>query len=154
MTIKYYDKYDPFRQIQNQSTDFEILQEPRNEKYRLANTRDGQSEFKGKILRAYNNCCCVTGETIPELLEAAHIQDYKNRQSNHVQNGLLLRVDIHRLFDNGLIFIDKNYIIHISNQITTQHYRQFHGRTITLPLLINDRPSTTALELRREEFRN
>ena len=45
----------------------------------------------------------VTSESTLEVLEACHIQDYKNDKSNHHQNGLLLRVDLHKLYDNGLL---------------------------------------------------
>jgi len=152
--IKYFNEYDPFIQEQTERDDFNLVNEPREDLQRITNVREGQSEFKGKILRAYNNTCCITGESIPELLEAAHIQEYRNRSSNNVQNGLLLRVDIHRLYDNRLIFIDRNFVIHISNLITSPQYTQYHGKTIALPDLVNQRPSVTALEARRNEFRN
>ena len=154
VTIKYFDQYDPFLQARNYRDNFNLVNEPRNDRQGTTNIREGQSEFKGKISRAYNNRCCITGEIIPELLEAAHIHEYRNRNSNHVQNGLLLRVDLHRLYDNRLIFIDHNFVIHVSNLVTSQLYRQYHGQTITLPNLVTDRPSINALELRRNDFRN
>ena len=152
--IKYFDQYDSFVQAQIEKDNFDLVNEPRNDKQGLTNVRDGQSVFKGKILKAYNNKCCITGETIPELLEAAHIQEYKNKNSNHVQNGLLLRVDIHRLYDNRLIFIDGQYIVHVSEQITSEQYRQYHGRKIRLPNSTYEHPLKEALELRKNEFRN
>lgn len=153
VTIKYYNQYDPFLQIDIQNDNFGLVEEPRNDEKRLSNLRYGQGAFKGKVLKAYNNVCCVTGETIPELLEAAHIQQYKTRNSNHIQNGLLLRVDIHRLFDNNLIFIDGDYIVHVSNLITNEYYKKINGRKIELPNLESEYPSAEALELRRQEFR-
>ena len=152
--IKYFNQYDPFILAQDQRDNFNMVNEPRDDFQRTTRAREGQSEFKGRISRAYNNTCCITGDTIPELLEAAHIQEYRNRNSNHVQNGLLLRVDIHRLFDNRLIFIDGNYVIHISDLITSPQYRQYHGNTINLPDIVNQRPSVDALEARRNEFRS
>lgn len=152
--LKYFNQDDPFNQAQNERDNFNLVNEPRNDRQGKTNIREGQSEFKGKILRAYNNCCCITSETIPELLEASHIQEYRNRNSNHVQNGLLLRVDLHRLYDNRLILIDRNFVIHVSDLVTSQLYREYHGKKITLPNAINDRPSGDALELRRNEFRN
>jgi len=154
VTIKYFDQYDPFTQAQNDIDNFDIVNEPRDDKYGQTNIRVGHGDFKGKILKAYNNQCCITGEIIPELLEAAHIQEYRNRNSNHVQNGLLLRVDIHRLYDNGLVFIDHNYLIHVSNLVHNPYYRQYHEQTIQLPSSVNDHPSVEALEQRRDEFRN
>lgn len=152
--IKYLKQYDPFLQAQNDQNNFSLVNEPRNDRHVESNGREGQGEFKGKILRAYNNRCCISGETTPELLEAAHIQEYKNKKSNHVQNGLLLRVDLHRLYDNGLLFIDSNYKIHISKLILSQQYRQYHGQTIELPTSTNEHPSKDTLELRRNDFRD
>lgn len=152
--FKYFDIYDPFIKSFNEVNDFEIISEPRNDKRYLIQSRNGQSIFKGRILKAYNNKCCITGESIPELLEAAHIQEYRNSSSNHTQNGLLLRIDIHRLFDNNLIFIDRDYTIHISSQIENEYYRKYHGKIISIPTLEIDYPSKEALELRRNEFRN
>lgn len=154
VTIKYFTEYDPFIQAGNERDNFNLVNEPRNDRRGKTNIRDGQGEFKGKILKAYNNKCCISGEDIIELLEAAHIQEYRNRHSNHVQNGLLLRVDLHRLFDNELLFIDENYIVHISNLVTSNQYRQYDGLTISLPDSINDHPSKVALELKRNVFRN
>ena len=151
--IKYFNGYDSFQNILLERDNFNLIEEEREDKRQLTKVRNGQGEFKGKILRAYNNKCCISGETIPELLEAAHLQNYKNKKSNHVQNGILLRIDIHRLFDSGLIFIDKNFIIHVSSLIENEYYRQYHGKTIKLPNSRNDYPLQNALELRRKEFR-
>ncbi len=120
----------------------------------ISNSREGQSKFKSELLKAYNNKCCISENDIPELLEAAHIQEYKNIESNHVQNGLLMRVDIHRLYDNKLIAVDDEYIIHVSNLILDKEYRSFHGRKISLPKDPDNYPCKDALRLYREEFRS
>jgi putative restriction endonuclease len=153
VTIKYFDQYDIISKTQEENNNFNIVSEPRIGKKATTNIRAGQSEFKAKILRTYNNMCCISGETIPELLEAAHIQEYRNYNSNHVQNGLLLRVDLHRLYDNRLLFIDREYLIHVSSLITSQFYRQYHGQKIRIPNSLSDRPSAEALEIRKDEFR-
>jgi putative restriction endonuclease len=153
--IKYFTTYDPFYNLQENSSDFCIIGAPRNDKQNISiNSRYGQAEFRGKVLRAYDNQCCISGETIPEILEAAHIQEYRNINSNHVQNGLLLRTDLHRLYDNGLIYIDENYVINISNQISSPHYIQYHDKLIKLPSNLHEYPSKDALAKRKELFRN
>lgn len=154
VTIKYFAQEDPFKEAQPILERFDLVDLPRKDKQRFTNTREGQSAFKGKILKVYNNTCCVSGETIAELLEAAHIQEYRNKKSNHIQNGLLLRVDLHRLYDNQLLYIDSDYTIHISNLVASPIYRQFHGLKITVPSIVNYRPSNQALKLRENEFRN
>ncbi len=106
--------------------------------------RKGQNNFRDMILAAYNRKCCITQENTPDVLQAAHIQGYRSEASNHVQNGLLLRVDLHRLFDAGLITIDDNYIVQISSYLLSDSYIQFNGMKINLPELRN-RPSLEAL---------
>ncbi|WP_299108672.1 HNH endonuclease signature motif containing protein [uncultured Tenacibaculum sp.] len=68
--------------------------------------RKGQSEFRKKMLRKFQNTCCITGCTIIDILEAAHIKPYRGEKDNHSDNGLLLRTDIHTLFDLNLIGIN------------------------------------------------
>jgi putative restriction endonuclease len=150
---KYFDQYDPFTNLPDDIDNFSLLNEPREEFKKEVNQRKGQSEFKGRILKAYNNKCCVSGETCPELLEAAHLQQYLNDSSNHIQNGILLRIDLHRLFDNGLLFIDNEYKVHISPILLSPSYKQFEGIKISLPNNPNEYPSKECLELKRKDFR-
>lgn len=65
--------------------------------------RRGQQEFREKLLVAYEGRCAITGCDAIEALEAAHIVPYLGTETNHVQNGLLLRADIHTLFDLGCL---------------------------------------------------
>ena len=90
---------------------------------------------------------------MPELLQAAHIQDYINKESNHVQNGLLLRIDLHKLFDNGLLYIDDEYKVHISPLIESEDYRKYEGQRIALPVQESCWPSLTALLNKVKSFR-
>lgn len=139
-------KYTPYH-------NFSLVNEPRENYKGLSNKRRGPGNFKSTLLKAYNNRCCITGEDCPELLQAAHIQDYLTVDSNHVQNGLLLRIDLHKLYDNHLLFIDSDYKIHISTFVASDFYRSLNGNTIVIPANIADQPSKEALELRREFFR-
>lgn len=116
--------------------------------------RYGQSKFKSLITDTYNGHCCISGESCPELLEAAHIQPYIDERSNHPQNGLLLRVDLHTLFDNGLLSIDDDYRVRISGQVESEYYCGFDKVKIQLPLDPNKYPSKDALVLKLKEFRD
>ncbi|MBW2938105.1 HNH endonuclease [Aureisphaera sp. CAU 1614] len=157
--IKYYNSEDPL-QIQEQAMElpstFELLQTDAEKlkKARLVTERKGQGIFRAKLTLAYNNKCCITGEDTPELLEAAHIQPYIDKNSNHVKNGLLLRVDFHKIYDSGLMYIDDNYKIHISPHIESEFYRRYNGKEINLPNDENLRPSKEALMYKQFEFRN
>lgn len=77
-------------------------------KRRLLNSvlRPGQLRFRRQLLSAYGALCCMTGCTIESTLEAAHIMPYLGTDYDHRENGLLMRADIHRLFDNLLIGVE------------------------------------------------
>lgn len=68
--------------------------------------RRGQPAFRKALLAAYDFRCAVTGCGLVEILEAAHVYPYKNEATNSVTNGLLLRADVHTLFDLCLIAVD------------------------------------------------
>ncbi|MFN5594462.1 MAG: pentapeptide repeat-containing protein, partial [Aphanizomenon sp.] len=67
--------------------------------------REGQAEFKNELIQTYGYKCLISGCEIEEIIEAAHIIPYSKIESHDVANGLLLRVDLHRLFDAHLIAI-------------------------------------------------
>jgi len=83
----------------------------------LAPVREGQSTFKLRLLDAYASRCAVTGERVEPVLDAAHIQPYFGPASNHVQNGLLLRTDLHRLYDEGLVTVTPDLRFRVSERI-------------------------------------
>lgn len=103
--------------------------------------RRGQGVFRVMVLDAYNRRCCVTGERTLPVIEAAHIQPYVSPQSNHVQNGLALREDVHTLFDEGYVGVDEDYRFVVSPRLREdfengREYQRYHGTSIRLP----DRP--------------
>lgn len=67
--------------------------------------RRGQPRFRRLLLDAYLGRCAITGTAIPALLEAAHISRYRGDHTDRVDNGLLLRADIHTLFDLHLLTV-------------------------------------------------
>jgi putative restriction endonuclease len=91
----------------------------------------------------------VTGENSLEVLDAAHIQPYVNRKSNHVQNGLALRTDLHNLFDAGLLTIDDDYRLVVSSRLESEGYATYHGRKVLLPDEAAHGPSREALDVHR-----
>lgn len=94
-------------------------------------TRIGQQGFRSLTLDNFYSKCAVSGCTELALLEAAHIIPYKGEQSNLLQNGLCLRVDIHRLFDRFLISIEpKTLKIVVSDKIKDKYYKGFKGNSL------------------------
>jgi len=95
--------------------------------------RQGQQEFRRRLLTAYRGQCAVTGCTEEGTLQAAHIRPVSSKGDHHVSNGLLLRADIHNLFDLGLIAIDQNLVIHVSKQVSEPAYRAFDMKKVHVP---------------------
>lgn len=115
--------------------------------------RLGQAQFRNELLSAYDSKCAVTGCKTIRVLEAAHILPYAGKQTNHVQNGLLLRSDIHLLFDLGLLTIDSvHYKVKIHKELEGSEYFAFHNKGIHLPEKISQRPSTKALRIHNSTF--
>jgi len=110
--------------------------------------RVGQPEFRAELMLAYGNRCAVSGCETPEVLQAAHIQPVKLSGSHSVSNGLLLRADLHNLFDRGLLTISARYVISIDPEVRRDAtYRRFHGKKLqVLPEVTTKRPSRTLLE--------
>lgn len=110
--------------------------------------RRGQPKFRKKLLSVYQNACAVTGTSFPPVLEAAHIVPYMGEKTNHVTNGILLRADIHTLFDLGLLGINQNYEVVISSSLKNTEYEDYNGRKLRLPSSSSERPSLSALKSR------
>ena len=110
--------------------------------------RQGQRQFRGALLRAYQGRCAVTGSGVEQILEAAHIHPYRGRKTNHVTNGLLLRADVHTLFDLGLISIDpENLRVLLAESLTGSEYERYVGMQIHVPGNVAERPSKVALRI-------
>jgi putative restriction endonuclease len=86
--------------------DPDSFEDQRDRAMRAIRIRRGQPRFREELMNAYEGRCAITGCAIADVLEAAHITPYAGSQDNHVSNGLLLRADLHTLFDCGLIAID------------------------------------------------
>ncbi len=88
--------------------------------------RQGQQAFRRKLLDRYN-FCAVTGESATPVLEAAHIEPYLGPKSNSISNGILLRSDLHTLFDLHLIGVDPNDRLVVSATLAASGYGLMHG---------------------------
>lgn len=108
--------------------------------------RLGQQDFRRKLLSAYDSRCAVTRCKTNWVLEAAHITPYRGPKTNAISNGLLLRADIHTLFDLALISIEPIKLkIRVSRLLARSEYAEFDGRTPALPNREAVRPSVVAL---------
>lgn len=115
--------------------------------------RKGQPLFRLRLLSAYQFRCSISNCDAVQALEAAHISPYSGAQSNVIRNGLLLRADLHTLFDLNLIAIDpKTLSVRLSQRLLGTSYAPLHMRRIALPETVGDSPDRKALELRWSEF--
>jgi hypothetical protein len=112
--------------------------------------RRGQPEFRARLLSAYGSRCAFSGCTIESILDAAHIVPYQGDQTNHPQNGMLLRTDLHTLFDLGLLAVDAaSMTILIAPVLAGSEYERLAGQKLEGPLEASLAPSKAALEQHR-----
>jgi putative restriction endonuclease len=92
----------------------------------LVNQRVGQDFFRRAVLANYEEACCITGIADPRLLTASHIKPWgKDIENRHnPANGLLLSATLDRAFDRGLITVDQNRRIHVSQQLRDSQSRE------------------------------
>lgn len=123
---------------------------------RLVTPRLGQGAFKGMLLTAYHRQCAITGGHISPTLQAAHIRPVAQEGQHRLDNGLLLRSDVHILFDNGYLGIDEQHKLHVSPRLWTDfgNGKEFYskaGETIDLPERTIDRPARDAVQWHMDE---
>ena len=98
---------------------------------RAIHIRQGQGQFRQALLDAYERQCAVTGCEVAEVLEAAHIVPYRGSHTNILENGLLLRADIHTLFDRHLLTITPDSCqTQIHPDVRVGEYAALHGLRI------------------------
>ena len=108
--------------------------ETRRKVQRSVSIRIGQPQFRADLLHAYGGRCAISGCAEPFALEAAHIVPVAAGGTHNVNNGLLLRADLHSLFDWGKITVTDDLRVHIHHTVTDVEYRQLHGRELNRPL--------------------
>ncbi|HKM06135.1 MAG TPA: HNH endonuclease [Sphaerochaeta sp.] len=120
--------------------------------------RLGQGSFRVLVTEAYNRRCAVSGEKTLPVLDAAHIKPFSDGGQYSIKNGLLLRTDIHTLFDHGYLTITKDYAVEVSHHLKEDYgngkiYYDYHGRHLpNLPSTVFDRPSPEAIEWHNERI--
>ena len=125
----------------------------------VVSARDGQGIFRSRLLDAYGSRCALTGERVVPVLEAAHIQPYMGPASNHIQNGLLLRADLHNLYDAELVGITPDYRFRVSERVRAEYDNgeeyydlERSGARLRLPEDPAKRPSRDALAWHLEKM--
>ena len=100
--------------------------------------RLGQGIFSVLVRDAYGGACAVTHEHSAPVLEAAHIMPYAQGGEHRVDNGLLLRSDLHRLYDRGYVTVTPDYVFRVGDSLRKEYkngrsYYGLSGSKIALP---------------------
>jgi hypothetical protein len=108
--------------------------------------RRGQPRFRRALLGLYDQKCAISRWDAPVALEAAHISPVASSGTHAPSNGMLLRADLHTLFDLHYISVDPStYSVAVSRRLMRTRYADFDGETLHLPLSVADQPSRSAL---------
>jgi putative restriction endonuclease len=103
----------------------------------------------------YGRRCAITQERTLPALEAAHIRPYSDGGEHEARNGLLLRRDIHSLFDSGYVTVTPDLRFEVSRRIREEfengkHYYALQGQRIIVPDNVGQRPDPGALSWHNE----
>ncbi len=117
----------------------------------LVMPRLGQGSFRVLVTDAYERRCAITNERTLPALDAAHIKPYAENGQHIVSNGILLRRDLHALFDLGYITITPSFTIEVSQRIKEEYengrdYYHYHGNKMHAPPNLKNRPSPDFLD--------
>ena len=117
----------------------------------LVRPRLGQGAFRVSVMEAYNRACAVTEEHSLPALEAAHIRPFAKDGPHEVRNGLLLRADLHRLFEQGYLTVMPDYTLQVSDRLRDDYhngrsYYPLRGTRISMPGLETERPTRDLLD--------
>ncbi|OEZ00472.1 MULTISPECIES: HNH endonuclease signature motif containing protein [Stenotrophomonas] len=112
----------------------ENIEDQRSRVLRSIVQRQGQQEFRMALLDAYEGKCAMTGCGAVDVLEAAHIHRYLGEETNVVSNGLLLRADVHTLFDLKLVGVDLSTMrICVAPKLAGSIYGELTERRLATP---------------------
>ena len=117
--------------------------------------RLGQGAFRLAVTDGYDRRCAVSGERTLPILDAAHIRAFSDGGEHESSNGLLLRTDIHRLFDLGYVTVSDDRRFEVSHRLKSdfdngKHYYDLHGTALRAPLQNFPPPAAEALTWHRE----
>jgi HNH endonuclease len=154
--------YDLFKKIAGSSAppidSVRDLDDLTDERVRIETTvkdRQGQPQFREKLLGIYARHCAVSDCDASAALEAAHIRPYIGPKSNDSCNGILLRADLHRLFDNHLLGIHPDTLrVFVSPKLMSSVYRSLDGTILRTPSYARHNPDKGCLKDRYRYYRD
>lgn len=106
---------------------------------RLVQVRQGQADFRKKLFDKYGTICMLTGCKIPAVIEAAHIVPFSDSQDHNDNNGLLLRADLHILYDSHLLGITPDGEVCVVPAVSGAGYSDLSGKKLTCDISVQMR---------------
>lgn len=144
---------EPDPDAEDDEFDPEALEDTRSKVLKSGHARAGQPTFRRALLDAYGGRCAISGSAVKVVLEAAHIAPHRGVETNRIDNGILLRADLHLLFDAGKLGIDPDTLtVVLDKSLARTAYRRFAGKAIRLPADPRHAPSVKALRFRRKRI--
>ena len=130
----------------------------RGERYgkpQIIKPRLGQGGFRMSVADVYHRRCAITRERTLPALDAAHIRPYKLGGAHELANGVLLRSDVHSLFDKGYVTITPDLRVEVSGRVKEEFgngkdYYALHGESISAPQKAEWQPDREALRWHNE----
>ena len=122
----------------------------------MVRPRLGQGLFSLAVREAYGGACAVTREHSLPVLEAAHIKPYGQGGEHRIDNGILLRRDLHSLYDRGYVTVTPDYVFRVGGRLREEFsngrsYYEINGTVIELPANAGWRPDRDKLAWHAEE---
>lgn len=127
-----------------------VIDRPVFGELREVRPRLGQGGFKALVHGAYRDQCSITGHKIRPTLQAAHILPVGKGGEHRLDNGLLLRSDVHTMFDRGYLGVDPEFKLRVSRRVRDEfgngdEFYEREGSMIALPEKFNERPNSEFL---------
>lgn len=116
--------------------------------------REQQGRFRSDLMDAYAGACAISGTSVETVLQAAHINPYRGRRSQVVQNGILLRADLHLLYDAHLISVEPDtHVLRLSDRLGNTDYERYNLKRLSETVRPELSPSNDLLAVHYEQFR-
>jgi hypothetical protein len=106
--------------------------------------REGAAAFRQSVFRAWEGRCAISRVAVKQVLEAAHIFPYLGAITNDLRNAILLKSDLHILFDAHLIsveYLSASLVVRTSHKLIDTPYAKYEGKIVKLPTAIDQQPA-------------
>lgn len=130
------DSPTPHDSLPENLVDPEAELEVRAARFAQVEIRTQQAGFRNAVFRACEGRCVISGCAVPEALEAAHLHGRNWKEGhNSASDGVLLRRDIHALYDRGLLRVNEMGVVELQADME-EHYGFLKGIVVSYQRLI------------------